>query len=93
MPTPDDRDETGPFERPVEGSGTVKETPEQASSKSDLQTSLVSFAAGQAIAGRYTLLRRLGERRHGRVCVAETRQPVRRRVALKIIKPAMDTRK
>jgi WD40 repeat protein/tRNA A-37 threonylcarbamoyl transferase component Bud32 len=41
---------------------------------------------------RYKLRERLGEGGFGVVYVAEQREPVKRRVALKIIKPGMDTR-
>jgi WD40 repeat protein len=42
--------------------------------------------------GRYRLMEQLGEGGMGLVFVAEQREPVRRKVALKIIKPGMDTR-
>jgi eukaryotic-like serine/threonine-protein kinase len=42
--------------------------------------------------GRYKLLEKIGEGGFGAVYVAEQRSPVRRRVALKLIKPGMDTR-
>jgi len=48
-------------------------------------------AVGQSI-GRYKLLERLGEGGCGVVYVAEQTEPVRRRVALKVIKPGMDTK-
>ncbi len=41
--------------------------------------------------GRYKLLEQIGEGGMGIVFVAEQTEPVRRRVALKIIKPGMDT--
>jgi WD40 repeat protein/tRNA A-37 threonylcarbamoyl transferase component Bud32 len=44
------------------------------------------------VIGRYKLLERLGEGGFGSVWVAEQREPVKRRVALKIIKLGMDTR-
>jgi serine/threonine protein kinase len=47
--------------------------------------------AGTVI-GRYKLLEQLGEGGFGGVWAAEQREPVRRRVALKIIKLGMDTR-
>ena len=46
---------------------------------------------GDAI-GRYTLLRKVGEGGCGVVWLAEQTEPVRRRVALKVIKLGMDTR-
>jgi eukaryotic-like serine/threonine-protein kinase len=48
-------------------------------------------AVGQAI-GRYKLLEKVGEGGCGVVYVAEQTEPVRRRVALKVIKLGMDTR-
>jgi hypothetical protein len=48
-------------------------------------------SAGTVI-GRYKLLEQLGEGGFGVVWAAEQREPVRRRVALKIIKLGMDTR-
>ena len=48
-------------------------------------------AVGQTI-GRYKLLERVGEGGCGVVYVAEQTEPVRRRVALKVIKLGMDTK-
>jgi eukaryotic-like serine/threonine-protein kinase len=42
--------------------------------------------------GRYKLLEKIGEGGFGEVWMAEQREPVKRRVALKIIKPGMDSR-
>ena len=42
--------------------------------------------------GPYKLLEQIGEGGMGVVYVAEQTEPVRRRVALKIIKPGMDTK-
>ncbi|MHB8524022.1 MAG: serine/threonine-protein kinase, partial [Limisphaerales bacterium] len=42
--------------------------------------------------GRYKLLEKLGEGGFGAVYVAEQKEPVKRRVALKVIKPGMDTK-
>ena len=42
--------------------------------------------------GRYKLLQKIGEGGWGIVYMAEQAEPVRRRVALKILKPGMDTR-
>jgi serine/threonine protein kinase len=47
--------------------------------------------AGDVI-GRYKIREKLGEGGCGAVYVAEQSEPVRRRVALKVIKPGMDTR-
>src|SRR5690349_10041152 len=48
-------------------------------------------ALGQTL-GRYKLLEKIGEGGFGVVYVAEQKEPVKRRVALKIIKLGMDTR-
>src|SRR5262245_37701564 len=48
-------------------------------------------AVGQTI-GRYKLLEKIGEGGCGVVYVAEQTEPVRRRVALKVIKLGMDTK-
>src|SRR5262245_56187922 len=56
-----------------------------------LDTTLASEKAGERIR-RYKLLEKIGEGGFGAVYVAEQREPVKRRVALKIIKLGMDTR-
>ncbi len=50
----------------------------------------VGLRVGEAI-GPYRLLEVLGEGGFGVVWLAEQREPIRRRVALKVIKPGMDT--
>src|SRR5688572_26845019 len=49
-------------------------------------------AAGTVIAGRYKLLEKIAEGGMGEVWMAEQVQPVQRRVAIKLIKPGMDTK-
>ncbi|HEV7998524.1 MAG TPA: serine/threonine-protein kinase, partial [Planctomycetaceae bacterium] len=49
-------------------------------------------SAGQIIDGRYRLLEEIGEGGMGTVWVADQIQPVRRRVAIKLIKLGMDSR-
>ena len=51
----------------------------------------VSERPGTVI-GPYKLMEQIGEGGMGLVFVAEQQQPVRRKVALKVIKPGMDTR-
>src|SRR5262249_18923501 len=48
--------------------------------------------APAAMVGRYKLLEKIGEGGFGEVWMADQREPVKRRVALKIIKPGMDSR-
>src|SRR4029450_12650639 len=50
----------------------------------------VPESAPAQMLGRYKLLERIGEGGFGEVWMAEQREPVKRRVALKIIKPGMD---
>ena len=45
-----------------------------------------------SVIGPYKLMERIGEGGMGLVFVAEQQEPIRRKVALKIIKPGMDTR-
>src|SRR5262245_59588926 len=54
--------------------------------------SLPNVSSGVVIAGRYKLLESIGEGGMGTVWVAEQTEPVRRKVALKLIKPGMDSR-
>jgi tetratricopeptide (TPR) repeat protein len=48
--------------------------------------------AGSVLAGRYKLLEEIGEGGMGTVWVAEQLQPVRRKVAVKLVKAGMDTK-
>jgi eukaryotic-like serine/threonine-protein kinase len=48
--------------------------------------------AGTLFSGRYKLLDRIGEGGMGEVWVADQQAPIRRRVALKLIKPGIDSR-
>lgn len=50
------------------------------------------YQPGIMIAGRYKLLEAIGEGGMGTVWVAEQSQPVRRKVALKLVKPGMDSK-
>ena len=52
----------------------------------------IGAMAGVVISGRYTLESRIGEGGMGEVWVAQQTEPVRRKVALKLIKPGMDSR-
>jgi serine/threonine protein kinase len=54
--------------------------------------SVASESPGALVAGRYQLLEPIGEGGMGTVWVAEQTQPVRRKVALKLIKAGMDSK-
>jgi eukaryotic-like serine/threonine-protein kinase len=70
---------------PVEGAAT------EAAAPTALDEVKLTEGAGSVI-GRYKLLEMLGEGGFGSVWAAEQREPVKRRVALKIIKLGMDTK-
>src|SRR5205809_580774 len=55
-------------------------------------TGLPITEAPGAVIGPYKLLEQIGEGGFGVVFMAEQSQPIRRRVALKVVKPGMDTR-
>ena len=52
-----------------------------------------AIPVGTMIAGRFKVLECLGEGGMGTVYVAEQTQPVRRKVALKLVKPGMDSQR
>ena len=54
-------------------------------------TAGVSIVTGERI-GHYKILQQIGEGGFGVVYVADQEEPVRRRVALKVIKLGMDTK-
>ncbi len=66
----------------------LSEAPADASATATVIPTLV----GSIIAGRYKLLEAIGEGGMGTVWVAEQTQPVRRKVALKLIKAGMDSK-
>src|SRR6185369_4694740 len=72
------------------GSDAAK-TAVQATRKIELAEEPADESVGQTL-GRYKLLERVGEGGCGVVYVAEQTEPVRRRVALKVIKLGMDTK-
>jgi serine/threonine protein kinase/tetratricopeptide (TPR) repeat protein len=65
----------------------------------DLMPSLANFeglneySAGDVIAGRYRLIEEIGEGGTGTVWLAQQIEPVRRQVAVKLVKPGMDSRR
>jgi eukaryotic-like serine/threonine-protein kinase len=68
----------------------LEQSPNGLRKQAKIETSGVE-KAGDHI-GRYKLLQQIGEGGCGVVFMAEQEEPVRRRVALKIIKPGMDTK-
>jgi len=78
--------------RAHEGAGEFMDSPAQAPIPATIVLSLpLSEQPGDKI-GRYRLLQQIGEGGCGVVYMAEQQEPVRRRVALKVIKLGMDTR-
>ena len=77
----------------AERAGTFLESPatEAADVLRDVAVSPLKEKAGSHL-GRYKLLEQIGEGGFGVVWMAEQEEPVRRRVALKIIKLGMDTK-
>ena len=77
-------------------SGSCAQSPKQAAFSSRLRKipaplmSPLTESPGDTI-GPYKLLQQIGEGGMGVVYMAEQKEPVNRRVALKIIKPGMDT--
>jgi len=65
---------------------------EKAGEPRTIKLSLPAEEAPGCMIGRYKLLEKVGEGGFGVVYVAEQREPVKRRVALKIIKLGMDTK-
>ncbi|MBI2950123.1 MAG: protein kinase [Verrucomicrobia bacterium] len=74
-----------------EASPDLLETDLTASDGTDARTHRLTEDIGATI-GRYKLLQKIGEGGFGVVYMAEQREPVKRRVALKIIKLGMDTK-
>src|SRR5262249_51338968 len=72
-----------------QGAGTFLESP--APALADTTDEQVRERPGTVI-GPYKLLEQIGEGGFGVVFLAEQQQPVRREVALKVLKPGMDTR-
>ncbi len=76
--------ETGATDTPVSDAGQTVSFQQDAPSPASL--------IGTIIAGRYKLRQEIGEGGMGSVFLAEQTQPVKRQVALKLIKPGMDSR-
>ena len=77
--------------RSHDGAGDFLEHSPQQAAKAPRPAPPVGEKAGDRI-GHYKLLQQIGEGGCGIVFMAEQEEPLRRRVALKIIKPGMDTK-
>mgnify|MGYP001548429873 CR=1 FL=1 len=77
--------------RSYEVLGTFHEDDASPGREPTIDTGSIAEGPGTMV-GRYKLLEEIGEGGMGVVYMAEQREPVRRKVALKIIKPGMDTR-
>jgi serine/threonine protein kinase len=88
----DASDRAGSFlDRPATGvPARVSETGPSIQEPADDDAALVEQAG--AVIGRYKILQQIGEGGMGTVYLAEQTEPVQRKVALKIIKPGMDSR-
>jgi tetratricopeptide (TPR) repeat protein len=71
--------------------GTVDELPEAGPPNGPLPQPGGTEQPGVVLAGRYKLLEQIGEGGMGTVWMAQQTEPVRRLVALKVIKPGMDS--
>jgi serine/threonine protein kinase len=78
-----------PEEGPPAADAAQLATPARLASTTNYNPDIVP---GVVIAGRYTLVERIGEGGMGEVWVAKQTEPVKRRVALKLIKAGMDTK-
>ena len=75
------------------GSGAENPTVRQSDETAFIVRSIgLSEATAGIVIGSYHLLQQIGEGGMGEVWLAEQKQPVRRRVAIKLIKAGMDTR-
>ena len=81
---------TGILDQPAGPTGTAAE----ATALADTRGVSLSLGerAGTLVAGRYRLIEAVGEGGMGTVWAAEQVEPVRRKVALKLIKPGMDSK-
>src|SRR5262245_55463765 len=70
---------------------SVEVAPRPFSSGPEATRDLDRAAAGVVIAGRYSLLEPIGEGGMGQVWVAQQSEPVKRKVAVKLIKAGMDS--
>jgi WD40 repeat protein/serine/threonine protein kinase len=77
---------------PIDHRATGAFTPKSHKAHSDTTDYRQKADASQVIGGRYTLLQKIGEGGMGEVWVAQQTEPVKRKVALKLVKTGMDSR-
>jgi len=77
---------------PMEGTSALTPRAEDASPQFATTAYQPALEAGTVIAGRYTLVQRIGGGGMGEVWVAKQTEPVKRKVAVKLIKAGMDSR-
>ena len=84
-----------PLDRPVPANPVVtgQYAPQPEPGLTEAYLHSPTIPVGTLIAGRFKVLECLGEGGMGTVYVAEQTQPVRRQVALKVVKPGMDSRR
>src|SRR5262249_21986561 len=82
-------------DRPAAPLGETADVPGAALTSPDSQAAggEPTATAGAVLAGRYTLLKQLGEGGMGAVWMAQQTEPVKRLVAIKLIKPGMDSKR
>ncbi|MBI2927346.1 MAG: protein kinase [Verrucomicrobia bacterium] len=78
--------------REVESLLAAHEHPDSVFEEETVRAETLPSEGVGAVIGRYKLLEKLGEGGFGSVWLAEQKEPVRRKVALKVIKLGMDTR-
>jgi eukaryotic-like serine/threonine-protein kinase len=71
---------------------TLYKMMEEPRERTELTQAMLPEETSGTVIGRYHLLQKIGEGGMGEVWLAEQKEPVRRRVALKLIKAGMDTR-
>lgn len=84
--------EDNPVDTPVAASCAPGLLAGEESSKDDMGSDSFSGPAPGSMIGPYKLMEQIGEGGFGLVYVADQQSPIRRRVALKIIKPGMESR-
>src|SRR5215831_14437508 len=82
-----------PLDQPVGAQAAISGEHAPATQPGQTQVYVPSdLSAGAIVAGRYTLVQKIGEGGMGEVWVAKQTEPVKRKVALKLIKAGMDSR-